>query len=46
MRPHLGAGAGQGFEDVYALVRLLECVVTTDITLDVSLSAASYREHI
>ena len=35
MLPHLGAGAGQGFEDVYALWRLLGHPTTTKSNLDV-----------
>ena len=35
MLPHLGAGAGQGIEDVYALCRLLSHPTTTKANLDV-----------
>jgi salicylate hydroxylase len=35
MLPHLGAGAGQGLEDVYALCRLLSHPTTTKSNLDV-----------
>ena len=35
MLTHLGAGAGQGFEDVYALCRLLSLPTTTKSNLDV-----------
>ena len=35
MLPHLGAGAGQGIEDVYALCRLLSHPTTTKSNLDV-----------
>ncbi|KAF8808041.1 salicylate hydroxylase [Phlegmacium glaucopus] len=34
MLPHLGAGAGQGFEDVYTLCRLLSHPTTTKSNLD------------
>lgn len=36
MLPHLGAGVGQGFEDVYTICRLLGYAGTTKATLDVS----------
>ena len=35
MLPHLGAGAGQGIEDVYTLCRLLSHPTTTKSNLDV-----------
>ena len=35
MLPYLGAGAGQGLEDVYALCRLLSHSTTTKSNLDV-----------
>ena len=35
MLPHLGAGAGQGIEDAYALCRLLSHPTTTKSNLDV-----------
>jgi len=35
MLPHLGAGVGQGFEDVYVLCRLLEHPQTNLTNLDV-----------
>ena len=35
MLPHLGAGAGQGIEDVYVLCRLLSHPTTTKSNLDV-----------
>lgn len=36
MLPHLGAGVGQGFEDVYTLCRLLAHPRTNKSSLDVS----------
>lgn len=35
MTPHLGAGVGQGFEDVYTLCRLLCHSVTKKVNLNV-----------
>ena len=35
MPPHLAAGAGQGFEDVYMLCQLLGHPTTTKSNLDV-----------
>jgi hypothetical protein len=35
MLPHLGAGAGQGIEDAYALCRLLSHPTITKSNLDV-----------
>lgn len=37
MLPHLGAGAGQGFEDVYTLCRLLAHPGTNKSSLDVGI---------
>jgi salicylate hydroxylase len=37
MLPHLGAGAGQGFEDVYTLCRLLTHPGTNKSNLDVGI---------
>jgi salicylate hydroxylase len=36
MQPHLGAGVGQGFEDVYVLCRLLTHPSTKLSNLDAS----------
>lgn len=41
MLPHLGAGVGQGFEDVYVLYRLLTLPETKMENLEVSLSFLS-----
>ena len=41
MLPHLGAGVGQGLEDVYTLFRLLSHPTTTKSNLDVL-----YKHHL